>query len=81
MNVIIFVIFCVIMVCTILLVEYTNYKDAQQKKEKNEEYVIYSDSWGRKDVEYVIINNEKIFVGDKVWREEIGNMRVFILLK
>lgn len=34
---------------------------------------------GRKNVEYVIINNEKIFVGDKVWREEIGNMRVFIL--
>lgn len=79
MNVIIFVIFCVIMVCTILLVEYTNYKDAQQKKKKNKEYVIYSDSWGRKNVEYVIINNEKIFVGDKVWREEIGNMRVFIL--
>lgn len=50
-----------------------------KKRKKNKEYVIYSDSCGRKNVEHVIINNEKIFVGDKVWREEIGNMRVFIL--
>lgn len=35
MGFVCFVIFCVIMVCTILLVEYTNYKDAQQKKKKN----------------------------------------------
>ena len=44
-----------------------------------EEYVIYSEAWGRKNPDYVIINNEKISVGDKVWREEIGNMEVFII--
>lgn len=44
-----------------------------------EEYVIYSEAWGKKNPDYVIINNEKISVGDKVWREEIGNMEVFII--
>lgn len=44
-----------------------------------EEHVIYSEAWGKKNPDYVIINNEKISVGDKVWREEIGNMEVFII--
>ena len=44
-----------------------------------EEYVIYSEALGKKNPDYVIINNEKISVGDKVWREEIGNMEVFII--
>lgn len=49
---------------------------------EDDEDVIYSGNWGRKTgIEYVIINNEKIFVGDKVWREEIGDMEVFIIEK
>lgn len=51
----------------------------REKKNKEEEYVIYSEAWGKKNPDYVIINNEKISIGDKVWREEIGNMEVFII--
>lgn len=62
-------------------------KKEELKKEnvmwnEDDEDVIYSGNWGRKTgIEYVIINNEKISVGDKVWRKEIGDMEVFIIEK
>lgn len=51
-------------------------------RNEDDENVIYSYSGGiNSDIEYVIINNEKIFCGDKVWRKEIGNMKVYIIEK
>ena len=65
-----------------------SYIKNEKSKEKNvmrnedDENVIYSYSGGiNSDIEYVIINNEKIFCGDKVWRKEIGNMKVYIIEK